>query len=612
MNFEIAQLVVFGLLFFISFLFGRLTKKAGLGESSGQILGGILIGPCLFKLLAFLHFHTDASSVVEFLKAYDPVQMKALFKSSLVYMSLFLPVYITVMIFALAEDFHINRLKETGKKALIMSLVQNVLTFAAVFSAFRWAVHLDLFHSLLVAALALSVSPVSALIAFNEHQVEGKMKSTWAQACIFDLILQTLVLLVIFYGFADQWEGVALPHSLVKLMGVSILIGFVIFYLIKYTIQNRMLMDDYLEDSEGENSKHNIAEMLALDAIPSVSVLIVVWGAVAIGCGLLLSLNFSLAVGIITAGILISNYHSQFVFDSLKVPELMRIFNLMFCTFIGASLDLSQLLDFETLSVVLIYMCARTLMKIISAWLVARFVMDDRRLCRVLPYLSISHAGIPASSMALTGFYFFSSTNEVLQTVLPAMILLELIGSLLNNYLVKKWKRYQQESKDEKMDSTVQRKEIQQLSLESLMQDRVIVDMDVRTREDAIKMLTAELVKYGSISEIQNIINLVLEREKLCSTAVGEEVAIPHCRTGDVDYPMVACAFMAEGESLDWDAFDGLAVRYIFLIVSPLSDPNMHIEAMKTITTHLHQEGFMDRLKEAAHKGEVIDLLHDL
>ena len=66
-----------------------------------------------------------------------------------------------------------------------------------------------------------------ALIAFNEHQVEGKMKSTWAQACIFDLILQTMVLLVIFYGFGDEWEGMALPHSFVKLLGVSVFIGFI-------------------------------------------------------------------------------------------------------------------------------------------------------------------------------------------------------------------------------------------------------------------------------------------------------------------------------------------------------------------------------------------------
>ena len=612
MNFEIAQLVVFGLLFYVSFLLGRITKKTGLGEASGQLIGGILVGPVLFKLLDYLHTNTNLYKTIEFLRDYDSEQMKALFANSLSYVALFLPVYITVMIFALAEDFHINRLKETGKQALIMSLVQNVLCFTSVYFSFRLVVDLDVFHSLLVAALAMSVSPVSALIAFNDHQVEGKMKSTWAQACIFDLMLQTVVLLVIFYGLGDQWkdEDVVVVHNFGKLFIVSIFIGFGMFYIIKYSIQNRLLMDDYLE--EDDDAKHSIADMLALDAIPSVSVLIVVWGAVAIACGLLLSLNYSLAIGVITAGILISNYHSQFVFDSLKVPELMRIFSLLFFTFMGASLDLSQLTEFLTVKVIVIYMLSRTLVKIGASWLVAQFFMEDKRLRKVLPYLSISHAGIPASSMALSGFYFFSSTNDVLKTVLPAMILLELIGSFLNDFLVRKWKRYQDIEREEKVDTTVQRKEIQQLSMESLLQDRVIVDMEVRTREDAIKMLSAELLKHGSISELQNIINLVLEREKLCSTAVGEEVAIPHCRTADVDYPMVACAFMADGESLDWEAFDGLAVRYVFLIVSPLSDPNMHIEAMKTITTYLHQEGFMDKLQEAARKGEVIDLLHNL
>ena len=202
-------------------------------------------------------------------------------------------------------------------------------------------------------------------------------------------------------------------------------------------------------------------------------------------------------------------------------------------------------------------------------------------------------------SLLLISSYFVKSL-EFIQSIIPAMLIFELVGAALCKQAVKKWKAHLTKEREEKLkqDSVAVVEETELLSFEKLIQNRVIIDIDIRSKEDAIKMMCAELLKYGNISELQNILNLVLEREKLCPTGLGDEIALPHCRTSDVDYPMAVCAFLPPGESLEWESPDERGVRYVFLLVSPINDPNLHIEAMKSITSRILQEGFLDQLYE--------------
>ena len=70
-------------------------------------------------------------------------------------------------------------------------------------------------------------------------------------------------------------------------------------------------------------------------------------------------------------------------------------------------------------------------------------------------------------------------------------------------------------------------------------------------------------------SELQEneIYNSLLAREKLGSTALGQGIAIPHCRISDCDSAVVALMTLDEG--IDFDAPDGEPVDILFLLLVP-------------------------------------------
>ena len=285
--------------------------------------------------------------------------------------------------------------------------------------------------------------------------------------------------------------------------------------------------------------------------------------------------------------------------------KLVKIL-LLFFALIGSRFDFQVFGDVENLKIIGVYLCFRTLGKLIGTWLPCRFLDKKGGLSSSLPYLFLPNMGATGISLIVIGTFLNDTLTDTLMTILPAMLIFEVVGASMVDQVLKKWKKVQNKERTEKKEQHVgsTSQEVELVSFENLIQERVIVDIDVLTKEDAIKMMCAELLKYGNISELQNILSLVLEREKLCSTGLGDEVALPHCRTSDVEYPMAVCAFLGEGESIDWDSPDGQGVRYVFLLVSPLHDPNMHIEAMKSITVKIMQPGYLKELYEK-HKSSM-------
>lgn len=64
-----------------------------------------------------------------------------------------------------------------------------------------------------------------------------------------------------------------------------------------------------------------------------------------------------------------------------------------------------------------------------------------------------------------------------------------------------------------------------------LKKERVLLNMKAKNKEEAIREILAVLKNAEGIVDIEKFLEDVLEREKLCTTGIGNEVAIPHART---------------------------------------------------------------------------------
>lgn len=142
---------------------------------------------------------------------------------------------------------------------------------------------------------------------------------------------------------------------------------------------------------------------------------------------------------------------------------------------------------------------------------------------------------------------------------------------------------------------------------EILAVSRILVDVDgsfVKTKADALRLL-AEMLAPGLGSDAKHIEHLLLEREKLQSTGIGDRVAIPHCALEVADGQAAALILCPRG--VEFEAIDGDPVDIVFCVVGPKRATGEHLRTLARISRLLRDEQTRMRLlaspnPQAAHQ----------
>lgn len=122
----------------------------------------------------------------------------------------------------------------------------------------------------------------------------------------------------------------------------------------------------------------------------------------------------------------------------------------------------------------------------------------------------------------------------------------------------------------------------------------VIINLQGKDKNSVITELVGVLHASGKISSREDILSLVMEREKIRCTGVGKGFAIPHCKTNAVE--SVHIAFGICQEPVDYDSIDGEPVKLIALLVSPSSQTGLHIQALASLSRVIMTPGVREKL----------------
>jgi PTS system nitrogen regulatory IIA component len=102
---------------------------------------------------------------------------------------------------------------------------------------------------------------------------------------------------------------------------------------------------------------------------------------------------------------------------------------------------------------------------------------------------------------------------------------------------------------------------------------------------------------------------VLLERERLASTAIGEGVAIPHGKLDAVG-KLVACVGRAV-EGVDFDSMDGRPTHLFFVLVAPENSTGVHLKALARISRLFKDPEFRTRLMQAKDAQEIFRVIAD-
>jgi nitrogen PTS system EIIA component len=102
-------------------------------------------------------------------------------------------------------------------------------------------------------------------------------------------------------------------------------------------------------------------------------------------------------------------------------------------------------------------------------------------------------------------------------------------------------------------------------------------DVQAQSRKRALELASDLLAASHPELSARALFDGLMNRERLGSTALGDGVAIPHCR---MECPHILGAFIKLAQPVDFDAPDGEPVDLLFVLIVPPSEPSAHLEVL--------------------------------
>lgn len=145
--------------------------------------------------------------------------------------------------------------------------------------------------------------------------------------------------------------------------------------------------------------------------------------------------------------------------------------------------------------------------------------------------------------------------------------------------------------------------------MDFLSKGAIVVDIKAVKKEDVIKELVDTLINAGEIEkrDRDKLVNALMSREALGSTAIGQGVAIPHAKC-DCVKEMVA-AFALSKKGINFDSLDGEPAYIFFLLVAPQDSAGPHLKALARISRLLKDKYFRDNLRASVDDKTIIKII---
>lgn len=138
---------------------------------------------------------------------------------------------------------------------------------------------------------------------------------------------------------------------------------------------------------------------------------------------------------------------------------------------------------------------------------------------------------------------------------------------------------------------------------EILNQDNIIPDLRAKDKRGVLEELVGVIVSHDPSLDKDSLVKVLLERERLGSTGIGDGIAIPHGKFLGLKHPVISFGRSLKG--LDFDSMDGQPAFLFFLLVAPENSASIHLKALAKIAKILKNSSFRNVLMQAPTRQEL-------
>jgi PTS system nitrogen regulatory IIA component len=130
-----------------------------------------------------------------------------------------------------------------------------------------------------------------------------------------------------------------------------------------------------------------------------------------------------------------------------------------------------------------------------------------------------------------------------------------------------------------------------------LKREFILEPLKADNKRDVLAELAGSFAQGSVNIHPEAMLHVLLERERLGSTGIGDGIAIPHGKISGLEEMVVS--FGRSREGINFDAMDGKPVHLFFLLMAPENSAGQHLKALAKISRMLKDANFRKNLLDA-------------
>ncbi|MBT8119308.1 MAG: PTS sugar transporter subunit IIA [Gammaproteobacteria bacterium] len=150
------------------------------------------------------------------------------------------------------------------------------------------------------------------------------------------------------------------------------------------------------------------------------------------------------------------------------------------------------------------------------------------------------------------------------------------------------------------------------MNLDTLISSNAVIsNHEIKSKKRALELLAEQLASEAmrvnqpldDDIDALDIFQLLTEREKLGSTAMGHGVALPHARTSLTEHAIGA--FLKLDDGIDFDSPDNQRTDLIFALMVPEHYTDEHLKILAYLATLFNNANFCKEIRESADTKQI-------
>tara|TARA_B100001013_G_scaffold337938_1_gene258487 strand:+ start:363 stop:827 length:465 start_codon:yes stop_codon:yes gene_type:complete len=142
-----------------------------------------------------------------------------------------------------------------------------------------------------------------------------------------------------------------------------------------------------------------------------------------------------------------------------------------------------------------------------------------------------------------------------------------------------------------------------------LKKEHIIKELNSCDKKNVLDELSSFLENEGEITNKENLLAALIGREKLGSTGIGENVAIPHAKISEID--KIITVFGRSKNGVEFESLDQKPVNFIFLVLAPENSTGQHLKALARISRLFKNPSLRESVLRTNEAGQIYSILVD-